>query len=278
MTPKILYKYRTVDKYTLASLVNRSIWFSSPSDFNDPFDCQIEITHIEPTKAEYSEMISKGLRTTAQETGQIIKAEVPPKLFDGDSLSTAACLTIKRFKDTIDRNMSNLGVLSLSEIYDSTTMWGHYADSHKGICIGYKTKDLVPTPEVEKGLLKIDYKPHDEIKVDSFELFARYNTSLSPNKFDQINDQMVSTKTDDWSYEKEWRLIHTSGKGNGCFEDEGLASVYFGLNCSRDDKGTIRNILHDVQMSFFQMIRSSNCLGVEAVLMDRNSKYWDECP
>jgi hypothetical protein len=33
-----VYKYRTVDAYSLAGLANSELWFSGLQDFNDPFE------------------------------------------------------------------------------------------------------------------------------------------------------------------------------------------------------------------------------------------------
>ncbi|MBV9575704.1 MAG: DUF2971 domain-containing protein [Gammaproteobacteria bacterium] len=37
---------------------------------------------------------------------------------------------------------NQLGILSLSSCNDSILMWSHYADFHKGFCIGFKTNSL----------------------------------------------------------------------------------------------------------------------------------------
>ncbi|MBN9226141.1 MULTISPECIES: hypothetical protein [Legionella] len=37
--PEILYKYRNFDARAISMLANNQIYFASPLDFNDPFDC-----------------------------------------------------------------------------------------------------------------------------------------------------------------------------------------------------------------------------------------------
>ena len=41
--PKKLYKYESVTTQSLANLKNGQIYFSLPSQFNDPFDCSLPI-------------------------------------------------------------------------------------------------------------------------------------------------------------------------------------------------------------------------------------------
>lgn len=37
--PKLLYKYRAINDYSLKNLEEDSIWLSEPRNFNDPYDC-----------------------------------------------------------------------------------------------------------------------------------------------------------------------------------------------------------------------------------------------
>lgn len=37
--PDILYKYRPIDQYLFSMVLNKKIYLSSPSQFNDPLDC-----------------------------------------------------------------------------------------------------------------------------------------------------------------------------------------------------------------------------------------------
>jgi hypothetical protein len=39
--PQILYKYREFDNFTESIFRDSSLFFSKPSNFNDPFDCRI---------------------------------------------------------------------------------------------------------------------------------------------------------------------------------------------------------------------------------------------
>lgn len=40
MMPKLLYRYRALNQYSLSELIHGEFYFSSPSNFNDPFDCK----------------------------------------------------------------------------------------------------------------------------------------------------------------------------------------------------------------------------------------------
>lgn len=48
-----LYKYMPFRDYTISSLQNNTLHFSSPADFNDPFDCKIGISILPLFNAKY---------------------------------------------------------------------------------------------------------------------------------------------------------------------------------------------------------------------------------
>lgn len=88
---------------------------------------------------------------------------------------------------------------------------------------------------------------------------------------------MVLTKSDDWEYESEWRIVHAEVGPVG-FYPEALKGVYFGLRCGVEEKVAIRNILFDRRMAFFQMRRKKSGFGIEAIPMSKDSIYWEQSP
>lgn len=77
------------------------------------------------------------------------------------------------------------GVLCFSESYKITLMWSHYADKHKGMCLGFDIPDDLVT--------KIKY---------------RQKRLPPPSKIQSSNfmDEVLSVKHSGWRYEKEYRL------------------------------------------------------------------------
>ncbi len=75
------------------------------------------------------------------------------------------------------------GIISFSETYDNLLMWSHYADNHSGVVIGFDG-----TNEWFKTLHRVRYR-------------KERNTKLM-----DLNDPYLY-KSDEWSYEKEHRLV-----------------------------------------------------------------------
>ncbi len=79
------------------------------------------------------------------------------------------------------------GVLCFSESWQSTLMWAHYGDKHKGICLGF---------EIEEGphLTKIEY------------VSSRIRRPVAVKVDDAMLEQCLNVKHNGWEYEKEYRL------------------------------------------------------------------------
>jgi len=76
------------------------------------------------------------------------------------------------------------GLLCFSKHWWNPLLWSHYADRHKGICLGFDVSDAY--------VFKINYT----------DLRTPFTLPLTENKMDGI----LSTKYSGWSYEDEWRM------------------------------------------------------------------------
>jgi len=108
-----LFKYRAVNEYTLDFLNTGAVYFSSPAEFNDPFDTRF---------------VERDLRAQQQRFER-----------DRRVLGTDAALLGVAMMNVFEREHRAGGVKTriycVSEIVDSILMWSHYADSHRGICV-----------------------------------------------------------------------------------------------------------------------------------------------
>ncbi|WCJ63830.1 DUF2971 domain-containing protein [Agrobacterium tumefaciens] len=102
----------------------------------------------------------------------------------------------KELKAIRDELSAKSGIICLSETWKEPLMWGHYADSHKGVCLGF---------EVRAGNYeKIDYRAARPKLSD----FGKHSISeLS----DEDKAQIACRKFNHWSYEREWRRIVNLG-------------------------------------------------------------------
>jgi hypothetical protein len=111
-------------------------------------------------------------------------------------------------------------------------MWSHYANQHKGFCIGFVRKndnllgDINRTKPVEYDCNYPEADPLDE----------------NGNYDHSIFTKMLFTKAKNWEYEKEWRLVYNEGDKEEPLPAD-ISILIFGLKMLVEHKATIRNIL-----------------------------------
>jgi hypothetical protein len=107
-------------------LLEQSLKFSNPNEFNDPFDCHEGSIRIEHNK----ELIREVLYTSDLNQRINISRNKRRKL-EKDIFKKELYLPIIRDK----KNDYKLSCFSAKK--DEVLMWSHYADMHRGICIGF---------------------------------------------------------------------------------------------------------------------------------------------
>lgn len=95
---------------------------------------------------------------------------------------------------TVESIRAKVGILSLTERYDSLPMWAHYADQAKGFVVRLEKLDAA-FPGDATGSLNVP-KP------------VSYAATFSGMTFDPATqDRLFFSKLADWSYEREWRIV-----------------------------------------------------------------------
>ena len=203
MQPQFLYKYRNWDdEYHKRLITHNEIFFSSIKYFNDPFDSTVTARFDMGTEEQY---FASALR--------IIEREYPSLTPKKQKRKAYQKFNEKKFKypENIEWQKKNMrqvieerfGVFSLTESEDNIVMWSHYADSHKGFCVGFDYNKLFDLEnimfsemhDINLGLYKVEY--HKEYPLlNWFELDNEGKTI-----------KVLKIKSYQWEYEKEYRLI-----------------------------------------------------------------------
>lgn len=98
----------------------------------------------------------------------------------------------RHFADIYRHWVGTLGFVSFSDSWKSPLMWGHYAANHTGVCLGIEVPaDRVWKVSYQKERLEeLLHRPFSEAAVDG-----------------DLIKQVVTTKFEDWAYEREWRYM-----------------------------------------------------------------------
>ncbi len=127
------------------------------------------------------------------------------------------------FRRTVTDNAYNKhGVFSLSGTHDNTLLWSHYADSHKGFCVGFDRDELqnylknLCTKQIKRVIAHYPVTYQDDYPL------------IIPKLEDDPEELMsvgLSTKSCDWEYEREERFIAMSESDLPLVVEENLFKV-----------------------------------------------------
>ena len=189
-TGKIISKIKVdepiLNKNTLNILTKGQLHFSSPLDFNDPFDSLINI------EKKYKKLLL--LEDTIETRLCKKKNDVTFQDLVGKKWSD---LPNESWKNMINSlSVSQLRILCTSATYNSILMWSHYADAHKGICIGFNFNNTIKGYSLELEDTSYNF---EEVKyIDDFDIQKINNLELKNSLY---------YKKKEWVYEQECRLV-----------------------------------------------------------------------
>ena len=185
----ILYKFRSLSgesfKFTQDIFLRNRVFLSPVAKLNDP--CEAKFNYVTPQSTS-----PNPYKGWAQE-------------LDRSELFGAA------------------RVFCVTESPTNALMWAHYADSHRGICIGFRSSS--------PALLACAKK-------------VAYSSTVPSVDFDQnrqrAKESVALTKSRDWAYEHEWRILSTdsTAHSNGFMpiDKDDISEVIFGAHISGSDR------------------------------------------
>ncbi|CAI0910309.1 DUF2971 domain-containing protein [Serratia quinivorans] len=210
--PESVYKFRTIEKANNI-LQSLEFYFSSPANFNDPFDCSLD----EEKQYSLSDLntwiglFQNGL--TQQEKQKLTNLYIEK----GKEINDIV-------KEIKTKAINNRGVLALSKTNENILLWSHYAENHTGVAIKLniaKNPDFFVTPK--NMIYTKQYNP------------LNYLGDSEKSILDTL-----STKSIDWKYEEEIR-IYKSSVGVHKIKPEAITDVFFGVKTKSIDIEKIKN-------------------------------------
>ena len=160
----------------------------------------------------------------------------------------------KSFSDMFKKNC---GIACFTEQPDSLTMWAHYAENHRGICVEYTKEELLKLSSSGSDVLFPVYYS-DEMQ-DFTEEFLEAGVQYLPDLIESANSNdyhpygnkliefgwenkyiqsFGSQKSTAWEAENEWRLIYplpdTENKEKRLLPVQ-ISAIYLGTEISDED-------------------------------------------
>ncbi|WP_156362142.1 DUF2971 domain-containing protein [Sphingomonas sp. Leaf208] len=172
----ILYKYVSALR-AIQIIKDRQIQFSLPRYFNDPFDRPLN--PIARSRDLWGDLMGP------------LRADIKSRIWEANS-----------------------GVLSLTRIPTNSLMWAHYADSHKGVVLGFDVEEagflerqtnLIPahfgSVIYSRRRVLDDYSTEE---ANPLTIGGTYRFDIS--NYEKLQ-RLFLTKPLDWAYEEEVRVV-----------------------------------------------------------------------
>ncbi|MAB96611.1 MAG: hypothetical protein CMK71_00880 [Pseudomonadaceae bacterium] len=127
------------------------------------------------------------------------------------------------YRRFIDKNLSKVGVISLSATKDNLLMWAHYADEHRGVVVGVAQFDI--EQPIFESLFSAEHFATNSLGIDSYydgiprpvsykkglryknDMFEHDYGSICEEGGDRLLYEIFMQKSDEWVYEQEYRVV-----------------------------------------------------------------------
>jgi Protein of unknown function (DUF2971) len=199
-----VYRYLN-EQYGLEALQEREIKVGRLLELNDPADCRPVLVGAPKQKSEKED-----------------------EAFAADYLAGL---------------YQDIGVVCYSAVISDPVIWSHYADSHRGIALGFDFDPVSGSP-----LYKVAYQD-DRPQIDyQIAQDLRPGGQMTPDFIQKVIINGFTCKASSWCYEKEYRRFVSLGshpirmKGANYFEKDFSCAdeVVLGLRCRLTESDIIR--------------------------------------
>lgn len=246
-----LYHYEKFNaEYLTTTLRDETIHCSNPTNLNDPWDCK---PAFDPHSLDDPDVLQREIAWREEHPAKHLwaaKMRQDPQ-FRADFIIGQSA--------SIEKMLARRRIYCLTPKADSTLMWSHYADNHHGICLEFGVLDNL----LFRTAGKVEYR-------EEYPRWVPCDINDAPGRVMEL----ILTKSSDWSYEEEYRLISIDASRSSGFlqlhgdffrlPDGALKSVIIG--CQADHQTITNLIRHNApELPIKRVVRSRNAYKLEIV-------------
>jgi hypothetical protein len=220
-----LYRYRPDSWERDKNLFNEDeVWFQPMDKQNDPFEFSFKMKSCN----ELSSFTSERYIASFLNLNSFVESSI-------DFLC-----------QQFENSKTKYSIACFCEKKDNILLWSHYANSHKGYCIEYSTIDILNT--FQCCLLPVIYQSNIPGLIDlvsnniEIELLPYY-----------IALKSITSKSNLWEYEQEWRIIHSHETGKEKVKFPKPRAVYIGCNATDKLELNLKNACQEKNIPIFKM-------------------------
>lgn len=226
-----LLSFRNYSEFVLSDLIKHQVTVMPPRVMNDCLDSLFfpwVHSHEESIKQRIAKESDKAKKNNLQKNLEVIRLL-------SESMNY---YRIRAFVDPKRNGHDNI---------QNPLMWAHYANEHKGLAILYRFKD--------------DEIYHvDKNRIWKFRAiqYAKKNETIDVSKDTISIDKAFLTKSNEWSYEDEVRLLSYDCSVKSDYNQIPIGTieeVYFGIRCPEQTIDTVKSLLasYPQKVIFYKM-------------------------
>ncbi len=209
-----LYKYRLATKRDLENLENGVLAANAPKNFNDPFELEFSMD-FEKIKKEF------------ELEGEYIKYLYPDEVITQELKEKHFLKLHDEIKTKILHDLRKINICCLSSKNNSSLMWSHYADEHRGFCIEYDTLEVCKKHTLICPVKYSDIIPEYPIGKTEFDL--------------KDYAKIIYRKSKCWDYENEWRIVDEYEENVKLLNMPKPTGIYVGCRVEDDVESYIKS-------------------------------------
>ncbi|MBN8766848.1 MAG: DUF2971 domain-containing protein [Thiobacillus sp.] len=262
------FKYMSAATATIV-LKNRSLRWSSPLLFNDPFDVPRELSFgivpediVQALGRRMANLIEHPPEDTSQLTPKVrliveavkkgispaLKAELLAGLVESAATHNPTGQSMDAMRTMWRDLIPQFRILCLTESPTHTAMWYHYTDKYRGAVLEFRCDDALDSAWL--AARPVTYPPIKPA-IYTADGWAQLLTTHNALAIENLLDVATYTKAPDWSYENEWRI--TSFKRSSdtdhftdyTFNRRELKGIYLGPDMPSSDRKAIISLADD---------------------------------
>jgi hypothetical protein len=246
LPPPYIYKYCPINNDLWKNILNNQIWVSNPTEFNDPFDCKLQILPFENEK-EKRILVEKLIEWEA------IQQKDKKKFLESD---------IEEFNSIIEslinvHNSMGIACFCIDKKHkrnENLLLWSHYADSHKGVRLKFDILDDI------LYMFELKYLRNPILNLRKVNYIKEYLILNYIKDSVDLSIKLLSTKSECWDYENEARII-SQKSGPVKFRKKALSEIVFGckLKPTDDDVKDIIKLVKSCNYPNVKFIQTIKC-------------------
>ncbi len=206
-------------------LKSKTLRWSSPQEFNDPFDVARELAFgISPSELkkavvhrfiklienppDNTEVLKPKLRLIVETLKKAASQEIKTKIIEEAKKELERTppdeSSLEKLREHWRSLIPQFRILGFCESHEVVSMWYHYADKYRGAVIEFNCID-----EFDSALLlarPVDY-PEERPDIFTPNGWSKLLTMPEKQAIMSLFEMCAYTKTPAWGYEREWRVV-----------------------------------------------------------------------